>query len=109
MTTAAGSIGEALVAQLVPRSLGLAEFAEAHPAQHLVALRELDLVVLNDLYAIAPRVAKVESAARQHRHPRLPERAPHGLAIVHDKPEVPLVVRALPAPLGERDELVPEI
>ena len=48
-------LGEALVAQLALRRLGLLEL-EAHPAQDLAGLRELDLGVADDLDLVAPRV-----------------------------------------------------
>ena len=49
---------------------------EAHPLQHAVGLRELDLVVLHDLDAVAARIAEVEPGARQDLGPCLLEREP---------------------------------
>jgi hypothetical protein len=42
---------------------GLAEAAEAHPAQDAVRLGELDLVVLDDLDKVASWVAEDEAVA----------------------------------------------
>ena len=53
--------GQALVAQLPLRRLRLPELLQAHPGEHRGRLRELDLGVLDDLDAVAPRVAEVQA------------------------------------------------
>src|SRR5690242_6835969 len=96
-------VGEALRAQLVERPFGLSQL-EAHSLEHALALAELDLVVLDDLDAVATRVADVEEAARESSQACILERAPHGLLVVDDEPEM-LLLRSRAA-LEQRDELI---
>ena len=53
---------QSLLTKLGQRRLGLLVL-EAHAAQHLVPLAELDLVVLHDLDAVAERIEEVEASA----------------------------------------------
>ena len=57
-------VGEPFLAELVERRLGLAEL-QLHAPAAPVGLRELDLVVLDDLDTVAGRVAEVEAMAGQ--------------------------------------------
>src|SRR4029079_994855 len=98
--------GEAFVAQLAQRRLVLLEL-EAHAAQDLRRLRELDLGVGDELDVVAPRVE--ERIAAEDLHSRLAGRGEHRVAVVDDEPEVPRRVLALRAPLGEREELVDHV
>ena len=86
------SLGEALVAQLAQRRLGLLEL-EAHAAEDLRRLRELDLAVRDDLHLVAPRVE--ERVAAEDVDPGLPRRREHGVAVVDDEAEV---ARSRPGP-----------
>src|SRR5437763_9206631 len=79
-------IREVLGSQLVERRFGLPEL-EAHPREHAIRLRELDLVVLHDLDAVAARIAEVE-ARPKHLDTGLLERIPDRLLVVDDEPEV---------------------
>jgi hypothetical protein len=49
-----------LVGKLLDRLRVLGKVREAHPMQHVRRLGELDIVVSNDLEAIAPGIAEVE-------------------------------------------------
>ena len=97
-------VGQALVAQLGERLLGLAQL-EAHSAEDAGGLRELDLVVLHDLDAVAARVANVEEAARKHLDSCFLERTASRLLVVHDEPEMRLL-GARPS-FEQGEELVP--
>src|SRR5215469_17410247 len=85
--TRTGLVGESLGAQLLERLLGLAEL-EAHSVEDSIRLRELDLVVLHDLNAIAARVANVEEAARKDVHAGFLERTARHRLVIHDESEV---------------------
>src|SRR5438046_3560478 len=94
-----------LRAQLGERALGLAQ-GEAHAAQDVLRLRELDLVVLHDLDMVAPGISEVEAAAGEDLRARGLERAPGRLAVVDDEAEVAGAVGWLRPSGGEGDELV---
>src|SRR3954463_9212796 len=79
-------VREVLGSQLVERRFGLSEL-EAHPREHAIRLRELNLVVLHDLDVVAARIAEVEPRA-QHLDTGLLERIPDRLLVVDDEPEV---------------------
>src|SRR5581483_135319 len=96
-------VGEALRSQLAERLPRFAEL-EAHSGEDAIGLRELDLVVLHDLDAIAARVANVEERARKHLDARFLERASRCLLVVDDEAEMGLL-RAWPS-LEQGDELV---
>ncbi len=89
--------------------LFFARWAKPHAAQHVRRLRELDVVVADDLDAVAPGVAEVEEAARQRLDARLDQRVAHGLLVVDDEAEMTAVVGGLLAALLQRDELVAQI
>src|SRR5262249_39570449 len=72
-------------------------------------LRELDVAVVDDLHAVAPRVDEVEEPARQDGRAGRLERLARRLLVVHDEAEVPLGVGRLRAPFRERDELGPHL
>src|SRR4029450_8227398 len=80
---------KALGAQLLAGLLGLAEPVEAHALEDLRRLRELDVLVGDDLEVVAPRVANPVPAD-------LGSRVPGGLEsavpVIDDQPEVSVVV-----------------
>ena len=76
----------------------LLERREPHAAQHRGSLRELDVAVVDDLHAVAPRVAEVEAAAREDRDAGASSAAPRGLAVVDDEAEMALGVGRRPRP-----------
>ena len=57
--------GHAFVGQLLLRRFGLAKMGEPHAGQDIGRLGELDVVVADDLDAIAPWIAKIEERAGQ--------------------------------------------
>lgn len=87
----------------------LCETGQPHAAQHMRCLRELDVVVADDLDAVAPRVEEIEEAARQHAHSRLCERLTRRLLVIDHDTEMPPVVTGLLAAFLQGDELVTKI
>ena len=79
------------------------------PRSTSARLRELDLVVLDDLDAVAVGVEEVETPAREDLGAGRGERAPRRLLVVDDEPEVPGAVRRLRAALHQRQELVADV
>src|ERR1044072_1613331 len=82
---------------------------QVHAAQHVRRLGELDVVVADDLDAIAPRVEKIEKPARQHIDSRVSQRLADGLLVVDHKPEVAAIVGGLGPTFLKREELVAQI
>src|SRR5439155_13288958 len=87
--------GEPLRVQLFARRVSLLEPADAHPAQDLRRLRELDVAVADDLDLVAPRVVEVEPPPGPHCDAGLGQRRADGLLVVDDEAEVPRRVRRL--------------
>ena len=79
------------------------------PRSTRVRLRELHLVVLHDLDAVAPRIVEVEASAARYVDARLEQRAARLLLVVDDEAEVPRAVRLLRAALHQRNELVAHV
>src|SRR5262249_6333866 len=102
-------LGQTFLAELCEGLLGLRELREAHPAQDLGRLRELDVAVVNDLDEVAPRVEEVEAAPRLDLDAGLLERAAGRLLVVDDEAEMPMSVGRLRPAFGERDELVADV
>src|SRR6266540_261556 len=89
------STGEALSTQLFDGALRLLEAVEAHAAQDLLRLRELDVAVVDDLDLISPRVEEIEPAPGRDRDTELAQTLAHGLLVVDDEAEVTLAVKRL--------------
>ena len=79
------------------------------PRKHLVALAELDLVVLHDLDAVAKRIDEIEAAAGEDLDACCFERASRRLLVVDDETEVARAVARLRPALHQRDELIADI
>src|SRR5215468_6181747 len=99
----------ALFGQLLDRVLVLREVGEAHAAQHVGGLGELDVVVADDLDAVAPGIAEIEEAPGQRLDAGLGQRLADRFLVVDHQPEMTAVVGRLRAALLQRDELVAEI
>ena len=56
----ASSSTHALLGQFLFRFLVFGELRKTHATQHIGGLRELDVLIADDLDAIAPRVSKVK-------------------------------------------------
>src|SRR5829696_773329 len=100
---------QALLAQLLQGVLALSQVAEAHCAQYVGGFGELDLGVLHDLPAVAPRVEEVETPAGQDLHVHLVKRPPHRPPVVDHHTDVAMIVWVPRPPLREGDELVPRV
>src|SRR5262245_23887231 len=101
------SIREVLGAQLLERVLGFLEPVEPHALEDARSLRELDLAVVDELPAVAPRIAEV---VRADDLDTARTQAAHGLLeVVDDEPDVPAVVGDMRDAAGERDELVSHV
>src|SRR4029450_183977 len=94
--------------ELCERAVGLREL-EAHAAQHLGGLREVDVRVVDDLDVVAPGVAEVKPATREDFGAGCLERLARRLLVVDDEPEVPVRVRRLRSSLREGDELIADV
>src|SRR5438034_3572409 len=82
---------------------------EPHAAQHVWRLGELNILVADDLDAVAPRVEKVEKRSRESLDSRVAQCfAGRFLVVDHQSKVTPLVDR-LRATLLERKELVSEV
>ena len=73
--------------------------AEAHAAQHVRRLGELDVRVADDLDPVAPGIEEVEKRAGQRLDAGFGERLANGFLVVDDEAEVAAVVGGLPAAL----------
>src|SRR5215212_2251619 len=100
---------QAFLAQLLQGVLALPQATEPHPAKYVGSFGELNLGVLHDLPAVAPRIEEVEAPARQDLHVKVPERPPHRPPVVYHHTDVAMIVGLLRPPLREGDELVPRV
>src|SRR4051812_37858170 len=82
---------------------------QPHAAQHVWCLGELDVVVADDLYPVAPRVEKVEKPARQRLDTRLGQRLADCFLVVDHESEMATVIGRLRSAFLQREELVAEI
>src|ERR1700676_2388083 len=82
---------------------------ESHTAQHVRRFSELDILVRDDLYAVAPRVEKVEKRSGQGLDARVDQRFASGLFVIDYKPKMTSIVGGLCTALLERNELVSQI
>src|SRR5262245_27027652 len=82
---------------------------EAHAAQHVRRLRELDVVIPDDLDAVAPGIAEIKEAPGQHLDPGLRQRLAHRLFVIDDQAEMPAVIGGLPTAFLQGEELIAKI
>ena len=80
-----------------------------HAAEHVRRLGELDVVIADDLDAVAPRIEKIEKLTGQRLYTHLGQRLPHRFLVIDDKPEMTAVVGSLRTALLKREELIAEI
>src|SRR3954469_20527839 len=97
---------QALGPQLRERRLRLLR-RQAHRREDVSWLGELHLVVLDDLDAVARRIAEVEPTTRQDVDARGLERGARGLLVLDDEPEVRFLLAR--AALEQREELVADL
>src|SRR5262249_23265234 len=101
--------GHALVTELLDRLGVLGEMGEPHSAQHVRRFGELDIVVADDLDAIAPRIEEIEKWTGQRLEPRRRERAAHRVLVVDHESEMAAAVGRLRAAFLQREELIAQI
>src|ERR1700686_1432540 len=82
---------------------------QSHAAQHVRRLGELDVVVADDFYAVAPRVEEVKKLARQRLDACVGQRLADCVLIVDRKSKMATVISGLRTTLLEREELVAQI
>src|SRR5690242_13828598 len=82
---------------------------QTHAAQHVWRLGELDVLVADNLDAVAPRVEKVEKWAWQWFYPRVSERLTDGILVVDHKPKMTPIVSRLSSAFLQCKELVAQI
>jgi hypothetical protein len=68
---------------------------QSHAAQHVRRLGELDVIVADNLDAVALRVEKVDKRAGQRLDPRVGQRFAHCILVVDHKSKMAAVVRGL--------------
>src|SRR6266478_6480748 len=91
----------ALAAEFLHRFLALGEVRQPHAAQDVRRLSELDVVVADDLYAVAPRIEEIEKLTGERFHARLRQGAAHGLFVIDNESKMTAVVGGLGAALLE--------
>src|SRR5215469_11248 len=89
--------------------LVLGEMSQAHSAQYIGGLSELDIVVADDLDAVAPGIAKIEEGPTNQRDTSGIERFAGRLLVIDDESDMTAIVGGLSSPLLQGDELVPQI
>jgi hypothetical protein len=67
-------------------------FGRCVSPQHVWRLGELDVVIADDLYAVAPGIEEIEKLTGQRFDARLRQGMPHGLFVIHNEPKMPTVV-----------------
>lgn len=95
--------------KLLDRGLVLRQMRQPHAAQHVRRLGELDVVIADDLDAVAPRIEKVEKRARQRFDAGVSQRFAYGVLVIDHKAKMTAVVSGLGTALLERKELVAQI
>ena len=79
---------------------------QSHTAQYVRRLGELDVVVADDFYTVAPGIEEIEKPAGQRVHARVGECASDGLFVIDHKSKMTAVVGGLSATLLESQELI---
>ena len=82
---------------------------QPHAVQHVWRLSELDVLVADNLDAIAPGVEKVEKRSRERFDPRLSQRPADGILVVDHKPKMTSIVSRLSSAFLQCEELVAQI
>ena len=77
---------------------------EPHSAQHGGGFGELNVLITNDLDAVAPWIEEIKKRPGKDRYARLGKGRADGFLIVDNEAEMPTVVRALGTPFLERDK-----
>src|SRR5262249_25608783 len=94
------------IGKLFDRLCVLGQMCQPHAAQYVWRLTELDVLVCNDLYAIAPRVHKIEKRAGQWFNIRIDQRLADRFLVIDHKSKMAAVVSRLLTALLKCKELV---
>src|SRR6187200_3593902 len=82
---------------------------QSHAAQHVRRLGELDVVVADNLNAIAPRVEEVEKRPGQRLDTCVSQRFSDGFLVIDHQSKMPALVSRLRTTPLKREELVAQI
>ena len=82
---------------------------QSHAAQHVQRLGELDVVVADNLDAVAPRVEKVEEWAGQRLDSRFGQRFADCILVIDHESKMAALVGRLSTALLQGEELVAQI
>ena len=82
---------------------------QSHTAQYVWRLGELDVVVADDLYPVAPGVEEIEKLTWQRFHARLRQGTADGLFVIDHETKMTAVVGGLGATLLESQELIAQV
>src|SRR5262245_60799614 len=82
---------------------------QSHAAQHVRCFGELDIFVGNNLYAVAPRVEKVEERTGKRLNTRIGQRLADSILVIDHKPEMAAFVSRLSPAFLQCEELVAQI
>ena len=97
------SPAHAFVRQLPLGALILGQMVEPHAAQHVGCFGELNVLIINDLNAVAPWIVEVEERSFKLCEACLSKSTTSGLLIVDNRTEMTTLVGRLLAPLfGEQ-------
>src|SRR5687767_1205950 len=99
----------AFVRKLLDRRHVLRQMRQSHAAQHIRRFGELNILVADDLYAVAPRVEKVEKRSGQRRDACIGQRFASDLLVIDDKSKMAPIVGGLCTASLECNELVSQI
>src|SRR6202040_1813345 len=95
--------------QLLFRAFVLGQLLQAHAAQNVWSLGELDIVIAHNLDAIAPGVAEIEKRTADRLDPRHLEGGARRLLVIDNEADMTAVIGGLFASRLQRDELVAKI
>src|SRR5690242_4768945 len=82
---------------------------QTHPTQHIGRLRELDVVVTDDLYSVAPWITKVKERTVKWGNTGCLECLAGSLLVVDDETEVSTIISGLPPALLKSNKLIAQI
>jgi len=99
----------ALFSQLPLRAFIPGQVRQAHAAEDVGGFGELDIVIADDLNAVAPWVAEVKEWARERGHAGSLEGRARRLRVVDHQAEMATIVCGLFPPFLKGDELVAQI
>src|SRR5262245_1704716 len=99
----------AFLRKLLDCFLVLGEMRQSHATQHVRRLAELNIVVADDLDAVAPWIPEIEKRAGQRFDTGSGQRLADRLLVIDHETEMAAVVGGLLPPLLQREELVAEI